>query len=144
MNTWEVEKLQGIGDKFARRIQQEKRQIEQLDRKIADMQHKVVVQQNKIGGINASRETNKLISKQIRIFEGRLDNALSRYNLSLAQNKALRKRVDKARQERVIFDGIYKKMERELHLNKRKIRSLTTQAKNVPHLGIADPQWGST
>ena len=127
----EVEKLQSIGDKFARRIQQEKRQIEQLDRKIANMQHKVVVQQNKIGGINASRETNKLISKQIRIFEGRLDNALSRYNLSLAQNKALRKRVDKARQERVIFDGIYKKMEKELHMNKRKIRSLTTQAKNA-------------
>ena len=73
----EIEKLQEIGDNFARRIQLEKRRIEECDLKIAAAQKKILSQRGKVGGVNASKENNNIISKQIRILERRLDLALT-------------------------------------------------------------------
>lgn len=42
-----------------------------------------------------------------------------KFNESLAQNKTLRERIDALRRERVVFDSIYKKLERELHDKKK-------------------------
>lgn len=44
-----------------------------------------------------------------------------KFNESLAYNKNLRERIDTLRRERVVFDSIYKKLERELH-EKKKVR----------------------
>ena len=124
----EIEKLQSIGDTFARRIQMEKRRIEELDTKIEDAQKKVLSQRSKVGGVNASKENNNIISKQIRILERRLDLALTKYNDTLANNKGLRSKVDELRKERVIFDGIYKKLEKEMHEKKKNIDQLVDEA----------------
>lgn len=51
--------------------------------------------------------------------------ALVKFNESLAMNKNLRERIDTLRRERVVFDSIYKKLERELH-EKKKVRSRQT------------------
>lgn len=48
--------------------------------------------------------------------------ALVKFNESLAMNKNLRERIDTLRRERVVFDSIYKKLERELH-EKKKVRT---------------------
>lgn len=40
-------------------------------------------------------------------------------------NKNLRERIDTLRRERVVFDSIYKKLERELH-EKKKVRQRTS------------------
>lgn len=45
--------------------------------------------------------------------------ALVKFNESLAMNKNLRERIDTLRRERVVFDSIYKKLERELHEKKK-------------------------
>ena len=124
----EIEKLQSIGDTFARRIQLEKRRIEELDIKIAAGQKAVLGQRGKVGGVNASKENNNIISKQIRILERRLDLALVKYNDTLARNKGLREKVDELRRERVIFDGIYKKLEKEMHEKKKNIDKLLEKA----------------
>lgn len=42
-----------------------------------------------------------------------------KFNESLAFNKNLRERIDTLRRERVVFDSIYKKLERELHEKKK-------------------------
>ena len=42
-----------------------------------------------------------------------------KFNESLALNKNLRERIDTLRRERVVFDSIYKKLERELHEKKK-------------------------
>ena len=124
----EIEKLQSIGDTFARRIQLEKRRIEELDTKIAAGQKAVLGQRGKVGGVNASKENNNIISKQIRILERRLDLALVKYNDTLAKNKGLREKVDELRRERVIFDGIYKNLEKEMYDKKR---TLTNYSKKL-------------
>ena len=61
-----------------------------------------------------------MIQKQIRILENRLDKALIKFNEAIAHNKTLRDDIDELRRERVVFENIYKKMERELQ--ERKLR----------------------
>ena len=124
----EIEKLQSTGDKLARRIQQEKRRIEQLDQNIAETHEKIAKQKLRVGGANASKENARRLDKHIKLLESRLDNSLKKYNKSLAVNKDLRTQIDEARQERVIFDGVYKKLEWQLHANKKKVDELDNQA----------------
>ena len=86
-----------------------------------------------MGGANASKENHDLITKQIRILENRLDKALQKFNESLASNKQLRDQIDNLRRERVVFDGIYKKLERELHEKKREMAAIIEDSKHAYH-----------
>jgi hypothetical protein len=44
-----------------------------------------------------------------------------KFNETLCQNKTLRTKIDEYRRERVVFDVIYKKLERELHEKKKEM-----------------------
>jgi coiled-coil domain-containing protein 63/114 len=48
-----------------------------------------------------------------------LEKANQRFNESVACNKTLREQIDQLRRERVIFDNVYKRLEKEL-INRRK------------------------
>jgi len=123
-STAQIAKLQDQGDFYARKIGQEKRRIEELDRQINKMESTILDQRKEMGGINASKENNQQVQKQIRILENRLDKALVKFNEALAHNKQLRETIDNLRRERVVFDGIYKKLERELHEKKNKMAEI--------------------
>ena len=53
--------------------------MQELDKQMEIMHKKIWDQRQKMGGINASRENNQAIAKQIQILENRLDKALKRY-----------------------------------------------------------------
>lgn len=63
--------------------------------------------------------------------------SMVKFNESLAQNKTLRERIDALRRERVVFDSIYKKLEKDLQ-DKKKVshpgeeRTSHTGLKKVP------------
>ena len=76
------------------------------------------------GGVNAARDNQAMIQKQIRILENRLDKALVKFNEALAHNKKLRETIDDLRRERVVFDNIYRKLERELHEKKKQMANI--------------------
>ena len=42
-----------------------------------------------------------------------------RFNEAIAHNKQLREEIDNLRRERVVFDGIYKKLQRDLAEKKK-------------------------
>jgi len=65
------------------------------------------------------------IQKQIKILENRLDKALVKYNEALAHNKQLRQTIDNLRRERLVFDQIYKKLEKAGTSSVRPIASST-------------------
>ena len=46
----------------------------------------------------------------------RLDKALIRFNEAISSNKQLRQDIDDLRRERVVFENVYKRMERELQV----------------------------
>ena len=117
----QIAKLQDTGDMYTRKIELEKRRIDELDKQMQLMHKKIWEQRQKMGGINASRENNQAIAKQIRILENRLDKALKKYNEALAHNKKLRENIDNLRRERLVFDQIYKKLEKELAEKKKEM-----------------------
>lgn len=71
------------------------------------------------GGVNAARESAQAIQKQIRVLENRLDKSLQKFNEAVAQNKELRDKIDSLRRERLVFDNIYSKLEREFEHKKK-------------------------
>lgn len=120
----QIAKLQDQGDMYARKIGVEKRRIEELDRQIKEMEQTILQQRKEMGGVNASRDNNEQVQKQIRRLENRLDKALVKFNEALAHNKSLRATIDNLRRERSVFDGIYKKLERELQEKKTKMAEI--------------------
>ena len=59
-----------------------------------------------------SQSQHIAVQKQIRVMENRLDKSLVRFNSALATNGQLRTMIDHLRQERSVFEGIYKKLQR--------------------------------
>ena len=84
-----------------------------------------------MGGVNAARENQAMVQKQIKILENRLDQALVKFNQALAKNKALREQIDDLRRERVVFDTIYRKLERELHEKKKQMANVIEISNNA-------------
>ena len=119
-----IAKLQDQGDIYQRKIESEKRRIHELKQTIARMEDAILRERKESGGINAARDSNVATHKQIRILENRLDKALVKFNEALAHNKQLRETIDNLRRERVVFDGIYRKLERELADKKVKMADI--------------------
>mmetsp|Transcript_28818 Transcript_28818/g.35017 ORF Transcript_28818/g.35017 Transcript_28818/m.35017 type:complete len:526 (-) Transcript_28818:1065-2642(-) len=119
--TAQIQKLQDQADMYTRKIELEKRRVAELDKQIAIMNVKIMEQRKKMGGVNAARENNQQIQKQIKILENRLDKALQKYNEALAHNRKLRENIDNLRRERLVFDQIYKKLEKELAEKKKEM-----------------------
>ncbi|GMH99823.1 hypothetical protein TrVE_jg2119 [Triparma verrucosa] len=127
----DMSRLQNDADNYARRIEIERQKIEDLDNHIATTHAKILAQRKKMGGADASLENNELIAKQVRMLENRLDKTLVKFNEALAANKQLRGKIDSMRQERVVFDGIYKKLERELHEKKKEMSTIIEDSNNA-------------
>ena len=54
--------------------------------------------------------TTRWSPSRLKYLRNRLDQALVKFNQSLAQNKKLREDIDDLRRERVVFDSIYRKL----------------------------------
>ena len=116
--------LQDQGDAYTQRLAVETRNLEELNKAISVMKSKILQQRRKMGGVNAAKENHKMVQKQIRILENRLDKALVKFNEALAHNKRLRASIDSLRRERVVFDNIYRKLEKELHEKKKQMANI--------------------
>jgi chromosome segregation ATPase len=127
----DIQRLQDDAARYLKKIEKERSNIEELDRSIAQYQEKILDQKCRLGGVNAAQENNKLVQMQIRVLENRLDKNLMKFNETLGQNKALRMKIDEYRRERVVFDGIYKKLERELHEKKKEMAAIIEDSKNA-------------
>jgi len=80
------------------------------------------------GGVGAARDSAQAVGKQIRVLENRLDKSLQSFNQGVATNKRLRDQIDGLRRERVVFDQIYTKLEREFETKKKEMANIIEQA----------------
>ena len=110
-----VEEIKSI----KQRLEEEKDVQNEMEENIKTLQQEIIEQKRKQKGVNGTAERHSQIAKQIKILENRLDKANQKFNEAIAHNKDLRETIDSLRRERVIFDNIYRKLEKELH-NKRK------------------------
>eukprot|EP00357_Protocruzia_adherens_P037033 CAMPEP_0114977314 /NCGR_PEP_ID=MMETSP0216-20121206/3168_1 /TAXON_ID=223996 /ORGANISM="Protocruzia adherens, Strain Boccale" /LENGTH=547 /DNA_ID=CAMNT_0002338357 /DNA_START=38 /DNA_END=1681 /DNA_ORIENTATION=+ len=120
-NQTSAARLAGIetADSYKQKIEIEKKRLEEIEQDVKVFQDKILKQKRQMGGVNAAADNHAAVQKQIRILENRLDKANQKFNEAISHNKTLREEIDSLRRERVIFDEIYKKLERDLH-NKRK------------------------
>lgn len=124
-------RLQEEADLFLKKIEAERFKIATLDGKISACKREVTSQRQKMGGANAGKENHDMLVKQIKLMEKKLDKALQRFNEALAQNKTLRECIDSLHKERVVFDGIYKKLEVDLHRKKKDMAAIIEDSKNA-------------
>ena len=117
-------KLIDISDMYQRKIEVERRKVEELNHAIETCHAKSMDTRRVMGGVNAAKENNMQVARQIKVLENRLDKALVKFNEALAQNKELRNEIDNLRRERVVFDQIYKKLEKELHEKKKEMANI--------------------
>lgn len=108
----EALKLRDEIEQYNEQIAQEKRTMKITTEQVALMKQKILHTRKTMGGVNAARENQAMIQKQVRILENRLDKALVKFNEALAHNKRLRDDIDDLRRERVVFDSIYQKLDR--------------------------------
>lgn len=115
LNSFEQAQLDKVTleiERYRRSIDAEKSTIGTIERQITSLREKIWRQRKKMGGTNAAAENQRNVEKQVRILENRLDQALVKFNKSLANNRKLREEIDNLRGERVAFDSVYKKLEK--------------------------------
>ena len=116
-----IHKMHYQVEKYSSAIERELKSIELIDDQISLMKHRCQNQRRTMGGVNASKNNMFMIHKQIGILENRLDKSLIKYNEAIAHNKVLSDDIDNLRRERVVFENIYRKIERELQDRKQKM-----------------------
>lgn len=109
-------------------------QIEQRKVALADLEMKQLsaeLQQHldviKVaGGINSATDKAVALQKEIKRYESRRQQASIKYNEAFTHCQKLRDQIDSLRRERLVFDGIYTKLEKELQVIGRKKPSRAT------------------
>mmetsp|Transcript_40729 Transcript_40729/g.77773 ORF Transcript_40729/g.77773 Transcript_40729/m.77773 type:complete len:538 (+) Transcript_40729:438-2051(+) len=112
--TAQVERLQSEQEKYKAKAEAEKRRLMELQRQEETLQAKVMQRRAKLGGPNAPRDSAEQVKKQIKILQNRLEKALAKHNGTLASNRTLRENIDNLRRERLVFNQMYKKLEKEI------------------------------
>jgi coiled-coil domain-containing protein 63/114 len=110
------------------RIEEEEEQQKKMSEDIKTLQKYILEKKRKQKGANGTHERHAQFQKQIRILENRLDKANQKFNEAIAKNKMLRESIDSLRRERVIFDNIYRKLEKELHSKREKMAKIIETA----------------
>jgi chromosome segregation ATPase len=141
MNTQQVAMTQTVTSKNANveflvedykgRIEGQKEKIGEIETHIIAFQQKIVDHKESLGGVNFGAENQNALVKQIKILENRLDKANQKFNEAIALNKNLRQQIDSLRRERVIFDNLYKKLEKELHEKRKKMANIIESANSA-------------
>ena len=124
MASVKVTRMQDSTDQITRAIEFERRRSEELDLRTKSVREGILAERRDMGGNNAPMEQNQAIGKQIKVLEHRLHRALVKFNEAIAANKDLREEIDNLRRERVVFDGIYKKLQHELAEKKKRMAEI--------------------
>ena len=119
-----ITKLQDAIDAVTRSVESEKKRGEEVDLRTKTVREAMLAERKDMGGNNAPAEQNQAVNKQIKVLEHRLHRALVKFNEAIAANKELREEIDNLRRERVVFDGIYKKLQLDLSERKKKMAEI--------------------
>ena len=92
-------RLQKEADAFLRQIGNERRIIEECEQS-KDMYEQMTTETAKnMGGINASKDNQAMVSKQLKLLQNKLDKATMNFNHADAENKQLRAEIDALRKQ---------------------------------------------
>ena len=99
-------------DRYTGLVESEKAKAVAMEKEIATLRDEVWRRRRKMGGVNAAANNRRLVEKQVRLLESKLDQALVKFNKCVSRNKRLREEIDGLRGERVTFEKVYRKVEK--------------------------------
>lgn len=105
----------------------QKKRITELDNELKKMEQRIMRQTKEKSTVN-EETTEMAIQKQIRVMENRLDKSITKFNQQLAVNCRLRQEIDHLRQEKGVFDNLYKKLTKELECIKSEMNEVIGEA----------------
>ena len=114
-----LSKVQAEVDQLEMKIQYERMRQDDVKSKHNMSRVEIMSTRRNMGGVNITTENTQAVEKQMKVLENRLDQALVKFNEALAHNKNLRAEIDSLREERQVFQRIYKRLELELHEKKK-------------------------
>lgn len=100
-------------------IEKEKEAIKEVDKEIAEIEHKIQEQRKAMGGVHNSHLRHFTTQHTIKVLENRLDKATREFNGLTADNGKLREEIQHLRNQRGVFDTIYKRLRKDLTHQKR-------------------------
>jgi|EP00982_Pelagococcus_subviridis_P015248 coiled-coil domain-containing protein 63/114 len=120
----EIVRLGDFADMYTRKIEMERRRVEELDEHLALSDAKIFEQKKAMGGVNAPADDDNRVHMSVTVLEKKVDRTLMNFNEALAKNKALRETIDNLRREKIGFEAVYRKLEKELQEKKREMASV--------------------
>lgn len=93
-----------------------------IDDKVQKLQREIIESKRKqsaTAGSGSNQDRTSQLGKQVKIIENRLDKANKRYSAAMAQNKTIREKIDNLRRERVVFEQVYVKLEKDLGVKRK-------------------------
>ena len=130
-NQDELSNLLQWQDNYENMIKIETDTVAKLDAEIKDLEKQISQQHRSMGGVHASHLRHVATQKQIRVLENRLDKATVEFNKMLTSNSKLREEIDHLRSQRAVFDGLHKKLSKELNEQKRLMSEIIEQSTQV-------------
>ncbi|KAM8758105.1 coiled-coil domain-containing protein 114 isoform 2-T2 [Acanthopagrus schlegelii] len=134
-DTQRLRTLLGQQDMLKEELGKEKQCQNDLEKEIASMQLKLAeLRKGEVSTGNKQKSEDRRTRKAIRTLEYKLDRALTCFNEQLTRNSQLREELQSLHIERVRFQQLQKRLEKELHDIRKKIGeivSLSTAAYDV-------------
>nr|XP_011413836.2 coiled-coil domain-containing protein 63 [Crassostrea gigas] len=114
-------------DMYSAQADAEEARIKELDAEIRSLDNCITSYNKQKGGVIEAHE-EQAIQKTIRVMENRLDKEMAKFNQQLSVNSRLRKEIDHLRQDRLVFNGLFKKLSKELNDTKKSMNEIVTEA----------------
>lgn len=108
-------------DRYTGLVDSERAKAASMEKEISTLRDEIWKTRRQMGGVNAAANNRRVVEKQVRLLESKLDQALVKFNKCVSRNKRLREEIDGLRGERVTFEKVYKKIEkvRWVHVERR-------------------------
>jgi len=120
----ELSRLQEQARGYMKKIENEKKRTAEVEAEIDQVEKEVAMQRKTMGGVKLAEQENLRKQKQVKVLEEKISMARVKFNEAGAYNKELRQRIDNLRRERVVFDGVYRRLEKELDEKKAEMAQI--------------------
>lgn len=118
INTYEQSQLDRLYqelEKYTIAVEEEKTKAATMEKEILKLRDEIWNRRRQMGGVNAAAENQRQAEKKVRLLEGKLDQALVKFNKCVSRNKLLREEIDGLRAERVTFEKLHSKVEKVIY-----------------------------
>ncbi|KAK1748358.1 hypothetical protein QTG54_000297 [Skeletonema marinoi] len=124
----QLDKLYQELDKYSCLVEAEKAKAAAMEKDVGTLRDEIWKRHKEMGGVNAAANNTRLLEKQSRMLESRLDQSLVKFNKCVSRNKMLRKEIDCLRGDRVTYEKVYKKLENDLKEQTRQMALIIEQS----------------